>query len=41
MNRISRGYKESGVMPLDESLEVMKTMDELRLQWGFRFPSEK
>lgn len=41
MSRIEQGEKESAIMPLDETLEVIKTMDELRAQWGFKFPSEK
>jgi predicted dehydrogenase len=41
MSRIEQGEKESIIMPLDETLEVIKTMDELRAQWGFKFPSEK
>lgn len=31
---------ESEVMPLDESLSVMQTMDTLRAQWGLRYPFE-
>lgn len=34
------GAKESAVMPLDETLSVMQTMDALRAQWGFRYPME-
>ena len=41
MNRIEQGEKESEIMPLDETLEVIKTMDQLRSQWGFSFPGEK
>ena len=41
MSRIEKGEKESEIIPLDESLEVIRTMDELRAQWGFKFPSEK
>ncbi|MDC7227279.1 MAG: Gfo/Idh/MocA family oxidoreductase [Spirochaetales bacterium] len=40
-NCLSAGEKESTIMPLDESLEVIRTMDELRSQWGFKFPGEK
>lgn len=34
------GKLESDVMPLDESLSVMKTMDEVRAQWGLKYPME-
>lgn len=34
------GLLESDVMPLDETLAIMKTMDELRAQWGLRYPME-
>jgi hypothetical protein len=27
-------------MPLDESLAIMRTMDELRTEWGLRYPGE-
>lgn len=41
MSCFDAGKKESDIVPLDESIEVMKTMDTLRAQWGFKFPSEK
>jgi predicted dehydrogenase len=31
---------ESSVMPLDETLWLMQTMDELRAQWGLKYPME-
>lgn len=34
------GLIESPVMPLDETLEIMRTMDALRAQWRMRFPGE-
>jgi predicted dehydrogenase len=34
------GKTESEVMPLDESLSIMRTMDRLRALWGIRYPSE-
>ena len=40
MNRLRRGQTESEVMSLDESLEIMKTMDSLRAEWGFKYPFE-
>ena len=35
------GRTESGVMPLDETLSVMRAMDDLRAAWGLRYPSEE
>ncbi len=37
---LAAGKTESDVMPLDETLGVMRTMDELRRQWGLRYPME-
>ena len=34
------GKTESDVMPLDETLSIMETMDQLRAQWGLRYPQE-
>jgi predicted dehydrogenase len=34
------GKLESDVMPLDETLAIMKTMDEIRAQWGLKYPME-
>jgi len=34
------GKLESSIMPLDESLDIMETMDTLRAQWGLRYPME-
>lgn len=33
------GKLESDVMPLDESLSIMKTMDTIRAQWGLTYPT--
>ncbi len=41
MNCIKNGKIESDIMPLDETLEIMKTMDTLRSQWGLKYPEEK
>ena len=30
----------SEVMSLDESLEIVRTMDALRAEWGFKYPFE-
>jgi predicted dehydrogenase len=35
---ITQGLTESAVMPLDETLELMKTLDEIRAQIGLSFP---
>jgi predicted dehydrogenase len=40
MNCLRRKKLESEVMPLDETLAIMKTMDCLREQWGLKFPME-
>jgi len=37
---IAAGKTESDVMPLDETLSLMKTMDEIRAQWGLKYPME-
>jgi predicted dehydrogenase len=34
------GRIESPVMPLDETLAVMRTMDTIRAQWGLKYPME-
>lgn len=40
MNCIRNGMLESSVMPLDESLQIMETLDAIREQWGFKYPFE-
>ena len=40
MNCIRAGKLESDVIPLEESLSIMRTLDEVRAQWGHKFPSE-
>ena len=37
---IRAGKTESDVMPLDETLAMMETMDRIRECWGLRYPSE-
>lgn len=37
---IQQGRTESEIMPLDETLAIMTTMDQLRAQWGLRYPGE-
>jgi predicted dehydrogenase len=40
MDVIRSGRLESEVMPLDESLAIMKTMDTIRGRWAMRYPGE-
>jgi len=35
MNCIREGKIESEIMPLDETLAIMETMDTMRVEWGF------
>ncbi len=37
---LREGRMESAVMPLDDSLSTMRTMDALRAQWGLVYPGE-
>lgn len=37
---LEAGLKESPLMPLDESLALMRAMDTLREQWGLKYPME-
>lgn len=37
---LAAGKLESEIMPLDESAAIMGTLDELRRQWGLRYPGE-
>lgn len=37
---LEAGLLESPIMPLDESLTIMGTLDDLRAQWGMAFPGE-
>ena len=41
INAVRSGEKESSSMPLADSIEVMKIMDELREQWGLIYPTGK
>jgi len=40
MSCLRAGRLESPVMPLDESLSILRTLDTLRGQWGLRYPME-
>ena len=37
---IRAGEIESKIMPLDETFTIMQTLDTVRQEWGFRYPSE-
>ena len=41
MRCLEAGKMESDVMPLDETLSVLKTMDGIRAEWGLRYPGEE
>jgi len=38
---VKAGRLESDIMPLDESLSEMKTLDAIRAQWGLKYPMER
>ena len=40
MRCLRSGRTESDVLPLDETLAIMHTMDQIRKPWGLRYPSE-
>jgi hypothetical protein len=40
MRCLRAGQLESPLMPLDESLSIMRTLDTLRQQGGLRYPEE-
>lgn len=40
MKCLREGKLESELMPLDETVSIVKTMEELRRQWGIKFPME-
>ena len=35
---LRKGLLESPIMPLNETRSIMQTLDEIRAQWGLRFP---
>ncbi len=41
MRCLRAGEVESQIMPLDETVSVMETMDEIRAAWGLRYPGEE
>ena len=40
MRCLREGLLESPVMPLEETVAILAVMDDLRDQWGLRFPGE-
>ncbi len=40
MNCLRAGKRESDLMPLDESIVIMRTLDQIREPWGLRYPME-
>ncbi|MEZ4681186.1 MAG: Gfo/Idh/MocA family oxidoreductase [Caldilineaceae bacterium] len=40
MECLRRGLIESPIMPLDQTLQVMETLDAIRAQWQLRYPQE-
>ncbi|MCF6222121.1 MAG: Gfo/Idh/MocA family oxidoreductase [Flavobacteriaceae bacterium] len=41
MRCLQKGLKESALMPLDESIEIMEVMDTIRKPWALRYPNDK
>jgi len=40
MDCLRQGLTESPVMPLDETIQIMRTLDQVRAPWGLRYPGE-
>ena len=40
MEDIRKGFRESPIMPLEESLQITKMMDRMRGEWGLVYPGE-
>lgn len=40
MDCLRAGKTESALLPLDETLSILRTMDTLRAQWGLKYPME-
>ncbi|HEY3332040.1 MAG TPA: Gfo/Idh/MocA family oxidoreductase [Capsulimonadaceae bacterium] len=38
--QVKAGKIESDIMPLDETLAILRTMDKARAQWGLKYPCE-
>jgi len=41
MNALREGRLESSIIPLDETLAIMETLDTIRKQWGLRYPADE
>jgi predicted dehydrogenase len=41
MRCLKEGLKESPLMPLDESIQIMEIMDKIRKPWGLVYPNDK
>ncbi|WP_138755619.1 Gfo/Idh/MocA family protein [Paenibacillus sinopodophylli] len=41
MNALREGRLESSIIPLDETLSIMTTLDAIRKQWGLRYPADE
>jgi predicted dehydrogenase len=41
MRCLREGLSESPLMPLDRSLQIMRTMDRIREPWGMRYPNDE
>lgn len=41
MDLVTKGKKESSIMPLSETLSLMETLDAIRNEWGLVYPQEK
>ncbi|CAM3366319.1 Gfo/Idh/MocA family protein [Marinicrinis lubricantis] len=41
MSCLREGRTESSIMPLDETQQIMQTLDQIRAQWGLRYPGEE
>ena len=39
-NCLNEGLLESPIMPLDETVAIMKILDDARAQWGLTYPTE-
>jgi hypothetical protein len=40
MRCLRSSEQESKIMPLDETLSLMETMDSIRSQWNLKYPQE-
>ncbi|MCK4989473.1 MAG: hypothetical protein KAS29_03270, partial [Bacteroidales bacterium] len=40
MRCMKKGLKESPFMPLEESLQIMRIMDQIRAPWELKYPND-